>query len=105
MVKNQSPTIASASAEDNSEQMFVFVVATTLRMGASNETSYLCDHTGQAQESKLMELLMGLFRMAVFQHGGVPENSPLALIWGAANGGLRDGGLSKSEDTHESGRA
>ena len=28
----------------------------------------------------LMDLLKGLFRGAVFHHGGVPENSPLALM-------------------------
>ena len=27
-----------------------------------------------------IDLLMGLFRGAVFQHGGVPENSPLTLM-------------------------
>ena len=28
----------------------------------------------------LIDLLMGLFRGAVFHHGGVPENCPLALM-------------------------
>ena len=28
----------------------------------------------------LIDLLMGLFRGAVVHHGGMPENSPLALI-------------------------
>ena len=30
--------------------------------------------------SRLMDLSMGLFRGAVFQHGGVHENSPLTLM-------------------------
>ena len=29
---------------------------------------------------KIIDLLMGLFRGAVFRHGGVPENSPFALM-------------------------
>ena len=33
-----------------------------------------------AKESDLIDLLMGLFRGAVFRHGGVPENSPLTLM-------------------------
>ena len=28
----------------------------------------------------IIDLLMGLFRGAVFHHGGVPENCPLALM-------------------------
>ena len=31
-------------------------------------------------EPMLIDLLMGLFRGAVFHHGGVPENCPLALM-------------------------
>ena len=30
--------------------------------------------------SKIIDLLMGLFRGAVFRHSGVPENSPLSLM-------------------------
>ena len=30
--------------------------------------------------SVIIDLLMGLFRGAVFHHGGVPENCPLALM-------------------------
>ena len=30
--------------------------------------------------SQVIDLLMGLFRGAVFHHGGVPENCPLALM-------------------------
>ena len=29
---------------------------------------------------KVIDLLMDLFRGAVFEHGGIPENSPLTLM-------------------------
>ena len=32
------------------------------------------------QSRKIIDLLVGLFRWAVFDNGGVPENSPLALM-------------------------
>ena len=35
--------------------------------------------------STIIDLLMGLFRGAVFQHGGVPENCPLAIEWAVSS--------------------
>ena len=34
----------------------------------------------KSQRFEIIDLLMGLFRGAVFHHGGVPENSPLTLM-------------------------
>ena len=38
------------------------------------------DFTFAQGSSKIRYLFMGLFRGAVFHHGGVPKNSPLALM-------------------------
>ena len=36
--------------------------------------------TNLAKTLNIIDLLTGLFRGAVFHHGGVPENCPLALV-------------------------
>ena len=44
-----------------------------------SENSFLVV-TGKSREALLIDLLMGLFRGAVFHPGGVPENYQLALM-------------------------
>ena len=51
--------------------------------GTQGDNYWLIFHfrgCGWASSPHIIDILMGLFRGAVFDHGGVPKNSPLALM-------------------------